>query len=214
MLEPDAVNYLPEDLLVGTSITAYGREIFIYDCDPFTREFYNSYMGYEQPKIPLQEPEHVRVALSFSPHTGFGTEEDSMASCLHLVPHAPKRDVNKLMGDAGKALRFLLQMKSGKIEDECRRFVLAIFLADDSVGIWELKQRNSGHGDGKFASKARKKNPATGTWFTQRDFSIGAVVEINSMPFEILRADDATLKHMEKNPNEFPQSDASRIGAE
>ena len=59
-----------------------------------------------------------------------------------------------------------------------RRFIVAVFMADDSVGVWELKLRNSGHGEarmavhralewhqGKWANKARRKNPATGRWF-------------------------------------------------
>lgn len=57
------------------------------------------------------------------------------------------------------------------------RFIVAVFVADDSVGVWELKLRNSGHGEasarlpevemrqGKWANKARRKNPATGSWF-------------------------------------------------
>merc|ERR1719454_2783828 len=98
------------------------------------------------------------------------------------------------MGDAGKILRFQGSMVNGKMEDANRKFVVAIYLADDSVGVWELRQRNSGHAEGKFALKTRKKNPATGRWFKPSDFYIGATVAINSMPFEILRADDATLK--------------------
>ena len=27
------------------------------------------------------------------------------------------------------------------------RFVVAVFLADDSIGVWELKTRNSGHNE-------------------------------------------------------------------
>ncbi len=40
MLEPDAEIYMPRDLISGTSLNIYGRKLFIYDCDPFTREFY------------------------------------------------------------------------------------------------------------------------------------------------------------------------------
>merc|ERR1712113_331687 len=56
---------------------------------------------------------------------------------------------------------------------------------------------------GKFASKSRKKNPATGTWFKPSDFHVGGVVEINSSPFLLVRADECTLRHMEEAPEEF-----------
>ena len=73
------------------------------------------------------------------------------------------------------------------------RFVVAVFLADTSIGVWEFKNRNSGHtevtgpaeymccmcrlraellrflaGQGKFANKARRKNPMTRMWLEPR----------------------------------------------
>lgn len=184
----------------------------MYDCDDFTREFYKRYTGLQQDQLSVSDSKTVHVKLSFPPHTGFGTDEDSMASCLHLTPRAPRRDINKLMGDQGKVLRFQGQMMNGKTEDTNRRFVVAIYLADDSVGVWELRQRNSGHAEGKFALKSKKKNPATGTWFQPKDFQIGHVVQINCMPFKLLRGDDSTLKYMEKYCFEFPCSDIRVIG--
>jgi len=213
MLEPDPIHYKPEDFAVGETINLYGRSIFLYDCDDFTREFYKRYTGEVQPKIRVEDPKPVHVKLTFPPHTGFGTEEDSMASCLHLTPRAPRRDINKLMGDQGKVLRFQGQMMNGKMEDSNRRFVVAIYLADDSVGVWELRARNSGHAEGKFAFKSKKKNPDTGTWFTPKDFEIGGVVEINCTPFRLLRGDDATLRFMEKYCSEFPVADIRLIGS-
>jgi hypothetical protein len=212
MLEPEAVNYKPEDFVVGETVEVYGRSILLYDCDDFTREFYKRYTGYEQQKIQVQDAKQVHVKLTFPPHTGFGTEEDSMASCLHLTPRAPRRDINKLMGDQGKVLRFQGQMMNGKTEDANRRFVVAIYLADESVGVWELRQRNSGHTEGKFALKSKKRNPATGTWFTTKDFQVGFIVEINSTPFKLLRGDDSTLKYMETYCQEYPSSDIRCIG--
>jgi hypothetical protein len=212
MMEPDPINYKPEDFNVGETIQLYGRSVFLYDCDDFTREFFKRYTGVVQPKITVSDPKPVHVKLTYPPHTGFGTDEDSMGSCLHLTPRAPRRDINKLMGDQGKVLRFQGQMMNGKMEDQNRRFVVAIYLADDSVGVWELRQRNSGHTEGKFAEKSKKKNPATGTWFTPTDFQIGGVVEVNSTPFRLLRGDAATLSYMEKYCQYFPMADLRLIG--
>jgi hypothetical protein len=212
MMEPQAVNYKPEDFIIGETVNVYGREIYLYDCDDFTREFFKRYTGMLQPSLPVEDTKQVLVKLTHPPHTGFGTEEDSLANCLSLTPRAPRRDINKLMSDQGKALRFQGQLLNGKSEDQKRRFVVAIFLADDSIGVWELRQRNSGFSEGKFALKSKKRNPATGKWFEPKDFQIGSTVEINCTPFKLLRGDDSTLKYMEKNPREFPFADIRAIG--
>jgi hypothetical protein len=211
MLEPEPAHYKQEDFIVGETVQVYSRSIFLYDCDDFTRDFYKRYTGMMQQKIPVEDKKPEIVQLTYPPHNGFGSEEDSMASCLHLTPRAPRRDVSKLMGDQGKVLRFQGQMMNGKSEDTNRRFIVAIYLADDSVGVWELRQRNSGHAQGKFASKSKKKNPATGTWFCPTDFQIGISVEVNCTPFLLVRGDDATLRYMEKYPRDFPSSDIRRI---
>merc|ERR1719453_1188411 len=161
--------------------------------------------------IELKHPDPVHVKLSYPPHTGFGTEEDSLASCLHLTPRPPFQDINKLMLDADKVLRFSGKMLNNRQEDVHRRFVIAIYLADDSVGVWELRQRNSGHAEGKFALKGKKRNPATGKWFKPTDFQIGGTIEVNSTPFLLTRGDDATLRYMEKYCEDFPCADIRLI---
>mmetsp|Transcript_6479 Transcript_6479/g.11952 ORF Transcript_6479/g.11952 Transcript_6479/m.11952 type:complete len:647 (+) Transcript_6479:118-2058(+) len=213
MLEPEPQIYKPEDFVVGQHVTLYGRDLYLYECDDFTKEFYANYTGHQQQNVQIKEAAPVHVQLTHPPHTGFGTEEDSLASCLHLTPRPPRRDILKLMNQQGKVLRFFGQMANDREEDARRRFIVAIYLSDDSVGVWELRQRNSGHAEGKFALKTRKKNPATGTWFTPMDFQIGKIVTVNATPFFLLRADDATLKFMEANPQVFPAADVQQIAA-
>jgi len=115
------------------------------------------------------------------------------------------------MVDADKVIRFEAVMPNETFEDENRRFIVAIYLADDSVCVWELRQRNSGHSEGKFASKSKKKNPATGRFFQPSDFYIGAILEINSSPFHLVGADEAALNYMEENCTDFPSADVSRV---
>jgi len=211
MFEPEPIVYKPEDFNVGQTIKVYGRDITLYDCDDFTRNFYCQYNGVEQESNEINHPEVRHVKLSHPPHTGFGTEEDSLASCLHLTPRPPRRDINKLMTDADKVMRFQGQMLNDQAQDKHRKFVVACYPADDSVGVWELKQRNSGHSEGKFALKSKKRNPATGKWFKCQDFYVGAAVEINSTPFFLVGADEGTLRFMEECKEEFPLADIGLI---
>ena len=46
---------------------------------------------------PLQE---------IAPYNGFGSLEDSLQSCLSLVPQPPKKDFIKMLENGGKVLRF------------------------------------------------------------------------------------------------------------
>lgn len=224
MIEPEAELYKPEDFVVGGEpVCVYGRDFFLYDCDEFTREFYRKYMNHEQDEITIAKPEVIHVQLTHPPHTGFGTEEDSLASCKHLTPRPPKKDEVKLMDEAGQVLRYLARIEKYKQqamprasqrvtspifalagdEDEDRRFIVGFYTADGSVGVWEQKSRNSGHSEGKFAQKTRKKNPNTGKWYVASDFVVGQTLEINAMPFTILEADERTQKYMDAHPEEF-----------
>jgi len=211
MIEPEPEIFTPIDFVVGEDVNVYGRRIRLYDCDTFTRDFYRRYCGLEQGQEEISGPEPRHVKLSYPPHTGFGTEEDSLASCLRLTARPPRRDVRKLMSEDNNILRFEARIVGAKKADEERRFILAVHTADDNVSVWEARQRNSGHTEGKFAQKSRKRNPATDTWFEPADFFIGAVVEVNSTPFELLKADEVTLKYMEDRPGEFPFADVDLI---
>eukprot|EP00405_Crypthecodinium_cohnii_P046979 CAMPEP_0206580294 /NCGR_PEP_ID=MMETSP0325_2-20121206/33063_1 /ASSEMBLY_ACC=CAM_ASM_000347 /TAXON_ID=2866 /ORGANISM="Crypthecodinium cohnii, Strain Seligo" /LENGTH=622 /DNA_ID=CAMNT_0054086277 /DNA_START=356 /DNA_END=2221 /DNA_ORIENTATION=+ len=210
MLEPEPDLYKPEDLVVGQSIRVYNRDIYLYDCDDFTREFYRGYMGIEQDSQEIIAPEPQHVQMGYPPHSGLGSEEDALASCLHLTPRPPRKDEIKLMSQEGQALRFEGRMANGVADDSARRFVVAVYVSDDSVCVWEKKQRNSGYSSGKFALKSKKRTP-DGTWYKAQDFFLGAVVVINAMPFHLLNADDATISYMEAHKDEYPVSDERLI---
>lgn len=206
MVEPAADIYKPEDLMVGEVMDVMGRAVLLYDCDDFTRDFFQKYMAFDQASIKIDHPKLVHVKLSYPPHSGFGSEEDSLASCMRLTPRPPPRDITKFMVEGDKVLRFEATMANGLAIDKIRRFVVAIAVADEHVSVWELKQRNSGHSEGKFASKSQKLNPATAKPFKLQDFYVGALIEVSACPFNLVAADEAALMYMEEHKSNFPVS--------
>jgi len=206
MLVSDGGRYMPEDLLVGSKINVWGRDVFLWDCDDFTQKFYQEYLEVDQKAncIDVSERPVQHLKLSPPPHNGIGTEEDSLINCQMIQPKPHKPDVEKLMVLSGETLRFEAKMINGEPEDECRRFVIAYFPDTERTAVYESIIRNSGHMGGKFREKAKVKNPATGKYFELKDFYIGKVVHMCAQPLLIIRADEHCLQYLEKHSDEFP----------
>jgi hypothetical protein len=84
-----------------------------------------------------------------------------------------KVDFKKLMVYDGVTLRFSAKLDSTKQIDRDRKFVITLYIADDNISIWELKQRNSGILGGKFIEKSRVlKDDLTG-FYKAADFYVG-----------------------------------------
>ena len=84
------------DLVVGQHVEVYGRQLFLYDCDVFTRDFYRTVYDIEQPPNCKPSEEMIEYPIQTEPpYTGYGTEEDSIASFYRLVPKAPSYDALK-----------------------------------------------------------------------------------------------------------------------
>jgi hypothetical protein len=210
MLEPDPQPYEPKDIMVGGSINVWRRKVMIYDCDEFTRKFYQEYLGFDQcaNKIDVSEKPLKHPKLYPPPHFAPGSEEDSLMNVLMIQPKAAKQDLARLMTLSGEVLRFECRMVNGEPEDENRRFIIAYYPADEHIACFELQVRNSGHMAGKFSEKKRMKNPDTGKYFQLTDIAVGKTVSIASQPLFIMRADEHTLRYLERNVEEFPYADA------
>ena len=61
-----------------------------------------------------------------------------------LIPQKPKVDFYKAVDNDKKILRFTAKFNTRVPEDVDRRFIISFFLADDTLSIYELPQKNSG----------------------------------------------------------------------
>ena len=118
--------YNADDLRVGSVFNVLGREVLLFDCDPYTQAWYAENRGVDQKAgvVDVSEPVVVRVKPEPPPPTWFGSEEDSMASVKHLVPKVPKVNWEKVTKMSDKLLRFSATLESVKPVDVGRQFVV------------------------------------------------------------------------------------------
>lgn len=198
----------PKHFKLGETVFIMGRRFFLNDCDNFTADYYKKKFNVDFKSIDVSEKAPTTVKHKIPPYNGFGSLEDSLQSCLSLVPQPPKKDFIKMLENDKKVLRYDSILDSKRPEDKLRKFVISYRLADDMISIHENAQRNSGIIGGKFLTQTRVRKPHcqidSPDFFTPADFSIGAVIEVFNHRFVITGADEYVLKYLELCPGKFP----------
>ncbi|XP_052530162.1 EF-hand domain-containing family member C2 [Tympanuchus pallidicinctus] len=216
--------YRDSDLKIGAVINVWGRQIMLCDCDEFTKDYYRTKYGIEDfTPVPYKAPSPPKAEKPIPPYTGFGSEEDSLCSCMSLLPKPPQKDFKKFMekdrrGLESNTLRFLAKLATENPIDKDRKFVICYFLSDDTISVFEHTQRNTGILGGKFLERSRIKKPGQelfksepSEYFKAQDLFIGARVCFHGHNFLLVDADEYTINYMEKHANEFAVADAGFI---
>eukprot|EP00747_Dinoflagellata_sp_TGD_P211066 gnl/TRDRNA2_/TRDRNA2_84270_c1_seq1.p1 gnl/TRDRNA2_/TRDRNA2_84270_c1~~gnl/TRDRNA2_/TRDRNA2_84270_c1_seq1.p1 ORF type:complete len:576 (-),score=143.73 gnl/TRDRNA2_/TRDRNA2_84270_c1_seq1:146-1732(-) len=184
-----------KDFNLGIHMKLMNNDYYVYDCDPWTREYFKTELGIELPeRYDVRLPERTVPRPPTPPYTGYGSHEDSMGSVLTLVPKPPKKDFVKLFKNEGKVLRWTARFHNAKAEDADRLFVVNYYLYDDCLSIHEPPQRNIGIITGKFLEKAIWENQITGRLFQPEDMAPGKVIKACNRAFIILEPDAYTKK--------------------
>ncbi|XP_072175362.1 EF-hand domain-containing protein 1-like [Diadema setosum] len=206
--------YGPTDFGIGKTVFIYNRPFLIYDSDDFTKAYMQHNYG-----VPMSAPVEVSgparnlPKMALPPYNGFGSYEDSLQSCLSLVPQPPKKDFIKMLENDHKILRFEAVMDSVRPEDRGRRFIISYRLADDMIKIFEPPVRNSGIVSGTFLERTRVTKPGSTPenpqFYGPQDLSIGSVLQVFSHRFVITDADDYVLFYLEAHRDDFPGCQAT-----
>lgn len=215
-LKTGAVNtdfYRDSDLTLGAVINVWGRKLLICDADEFTKGYYHTKYGIENfSSVQYKKNQAGNPPRQFPPYNGWGSEEDSLCSCMGLLPKPPKRDFIKFMekdrrGLDSNVLRFLARMNTTKPIDQERRFIISYYLSDDTISVFEPPVRNSGIIGGKFLERSRIKKPNQqpystdmSQYYLSNDLFVGACVNFNSHIFVLIDADEYAFRYMEQNP--------------
>ena len=193
--------YQVKDFKIGQMINVFGRKLLLCDCDQSTKEYYQLHFNYKEidfQKIPYKEVDS-KIASNLSiksqnipAYNGFGSEEDSLQSVLHLMPKVATKNLNKFLKLDKVKLRYLCKFTSANDDDQDRRFIITFYLADDTLSVYEKSQRNNGHVAGKFLERRKVKNPDNSNlYYKSQDFYLNATLNINSFIFTIIEEDKA-----------------------
>ena len=147
--------YGPKDLMCGNTVLVYGRQCLIYDCDAFTKGWYQNNMGVSQNPVKLAK---ARPNVTYQPlpaYDGYGTPEDSLGSVLSLNPKPPKIDMKKMFKQDMHVLRFEASLVSTEPDDETRKFIISFYCGDDTIQIYEICDKNSGRIGGRFMERKK-----------------------------------------------------------
>nr|CAG4714695.1 unnamed protein product [Naegleria fowleri] len=203
--------YDETDLGIGKRIIVFSKNFLLYDCDPFTREFYAKKYGItDMTPIDVKDAPKTEIQYEEPPYNGFGDEEDSLGSWKYLVIKPPKKDVKKYIENDHKLFRYSAVLVTDKPEDKGRKFILSYYLSDDTISVFEPVQRNSGVIGGKFLQRSRVKNER-GEYYKANETFIGATLNINNFIFYLEETDEFTVNYMEQNAEQFPKANIEII---
>jgi hypothetical protein len=66
--------------------------------------------------------------------------------------------------------------------------------------------KNSGRIGGRFQERKKLRNPVSGNYFAEKDFTIGRTVQLGGFKFMLMSTDEYTQKYMEDNGDNFPEA--------
>ncbi|KAL4715967.1 hypothetical protein ACJJTC_013267 [Scirpophaga incertulas] len=223
-------SYGPADLSIGAVLNVFGRKVVLVDCDSYTKEYYRVTYGFDNFN-PLGQPndeskECITSSLSeraLPPWNGYGSFDDSAENCRTVEPKAPHRDFMKFIhkdrvGFDSHVLRFAARLISDQPVDKNRYFIIKYHLCDDTIGVFELGERNSGFKGGKFFRRDKMYLPDVDFFvpkeppsYTDKDMWVGNELVINKHRFRLVAADEYALRYLELHAEQYPKANVPLI---
>eukprot|EP00736_Rhodelphis_marinus_P010267 Rmarinus@m.23768 len=197
LVEPRPDEFLSDaDLTVGETVNVFGRKIFLYDCDDFTKSYYEDVYGVTFHAVEVPDDTPKRPEIEPPPYDGFGDEADTLRNVDSLHPRAKQTDFRQYVEKASIELRFRFRMVSRLPEDKGRKFVASFFPMDSTMKMSELQIPNSGRQGGKFLARMQVKKPRSREIYEVKDLKPGSTVCVYGYTFVVEDADEFTRKYL------------------
>ena len=208
--------YNETDLVLGSILHLHGRPFVICNCDDFTREYYLENYGLEHLDPVQFEGNDVGKEHEYDEEISFFAKMQDTNSPSSLVPNIlahnttreavlkdpkpVKYDFKRMIKFDGVSLRFSSVLVSSKQIDKDRKFIVVLYPADDTIGVFEPKQRNSGIIGGKFMEKKKVLKPDQVHWYSSSDFFVGGRLVLHGHEFELTGCDEFSTGFMKREP--------------
>ncbi|CAM6035434.1 unnamed protein product [Sphagnum compactum] len=220
--KPKENYYRDTDLHIGSYIRIFDRDMLIHDVDEFTRNYYQKKYGYTEDMLEavnVQEEGPILARMPMPEHNGFGSEADSYMNCISLIPKAPLKDFYKFIFKDGKNMCFSCKLVEDathklSIVDKTRDMIFVYYMSDDTVSVFEPPARNSGISSGRYLNRMEAPRlPGTKRPYRPSDCYMGQQLHLHERIFELIQADEWTLKYMEADPKQFPLANFNYVSS-
>ena len=180
---------------MGMVVNAYNRQLRIVDADSYTRSLYEEVESSLGPAESTSVPESRSLEREIPPYSGFGSEEDSLRSCVGtLQTRAP---IVKALGQ-NHIYNFKAKIVECKSPDDVEReFIFSYYFLDNTLRVTEPPLRNSGFMGGVFLSRRKLRLP-NGEHLLPNDLYVGKKIELSQRVFQLVETDERTLRTMEE----------------
>jgi len=217
------IKVAPEDLRVGEVLHVLGQDLFITDADPFTRDWYESEMGFVQQQGEERPDGGFRPDMGAQFTTGFVSTIGKPTEAKGKVgkDHAERRQVMektaKFMNFYGEHLFFTLLLLDRDLPPEeqtgalqlgtARKFSMKYYLQDCKTEIGNIKVPESLNDE---PAKLLKKTLLERNWkdvlkgkapdyYTPEDYQVGSVIDVYGRQMLILECTDDTARWYYEN---------------
>ena len=111
------------DIKCGEQFDCFKRPLLITGCSANTKNFYLREHGIVQRDMHLPEEPKTVYKRQIPPYNGYGSEPDSLANCLHLIPKPNKPDMKQYMKFMSQEIQFKAQLEYPRPEDMGKRMM-------------------------------------------------------------------------------------------
>eukprot|EP00798_Chlamydomonas_sp_ICE-L_P024281 gene24281-9880_t len=200
LTKDDGSFFTPNDFMVGTEVTVYGRTFFLTDADSFTRE-----KTFGLSKGPGEMTQRVNDFKSYI--------EARLGKASHMLNADDGEKLRKFLENNKKVLRFWCVWDDRQTMFGDRRpYILHYFLENDTVEILEVRDGNNGRDPFPALLKraqlpkvsvktATGLNPkyAADQCYTPADLRLGAYVDVQGRDFLLHDCDTFTKQWYAEN---------------